>query len=110
MSVNVGDSLEIDMKLQGTVWVQTVTDVQTGNSVSYSYDLQGQQQEWAIFMIEGYSQSPVSPVQFNNTTITFANAASVQYYISPAGGSDTYTVPVASNNNTQLFIQAIVLQ
>ena len=36
MSVNVGDTLNMDIQLTGTVWNQTVLDVQTNQSVSFS--------------------------------------------------------------------------
>jgi hypothetical protein len=42
MSVKVGDQLNIDMQLAGTVWNQTVTDAQTNQSVSFSFDMMGQ--------------------------------------------------------------------
>lgn len=72
MPVNVGDTLSISMTLTGTVWLQNIVDVQTGKSVSFSIDMLGQSQNYALFAIEGYGQSPVSNVVFGATTITLA--------------------------------------
>src|SRR6185437_548303 len=44
MSVAVGDTLDLDFSLAGTIWTQTVTDAQTGQSVSYSIDMMNQAQ------------------------------------------------------------------
>jgi len=52
MKVAIGDVLDIDMSLSGTVWKQTVTDENNGMSVSFDWDLLGQDQDWALFMIE----------------------------------------------------------
>jgi hypothetical protein len=115
MPVSVGDTLNIDMSLSGTTWTQTITDAQTGQSVDFSIDLQGQAQNLAYFQIEGYDQNPVADVDFTNTVITFANPqpdCEIHHYGSPAqlvDQNDQLSSPVLSNGNTTCSISQIVL-
>ncbi|KAJ3277531.1 hypothetical protein HDU76_010326 [Blyttiomyces sp. JEL0837] len=56
MDVQPGDILQLDLILvpNTTTWNQTVTSTQTGNSVSYSIDMQGQSQGRAELAVELY--------------------------------------------------------
>ncbi|KAJ3256492.1 hypothetical protein HK103_005490 [Boothiomyces macroporosus] len=63
MNVNPGDKLTMVISLPtgSTVWQQTVTNLSNGKSVSFTYDLKGQEQAWAIFILElanGWHQYP----------------------------------------------------
>jgi hypothetical protein len=115
MPVNVGDTLNIEMSLSGTTWTQTITDVQTAQSVNFAIDMQGQAQNIAYFQIEGYSQNPVSDVEFTNTTITFAKSqpgCRVHYYGYPKqmlDRNDGITSPVISNGDLSCLIDRLVL-
>ena len=110
MSVAVGDQLNIDMRLTGTVWTQTVTDEQTGQSVDFSIDMMGQTQNWAYFIIEEYSSAPVSPVIFTNTTLTFGASDAGDCKLSGRGQNDFVSVPVASSNGLQCAVAQITLR
>lgn len=111
MSVNVGDSLAIDMKLNGQTWTQTITDAQTGKSVNYSINLQGQAQYDALFTIEEHGQKPVSPVVFTNSSYTSSvpqtacNVAST----GSVGTKDIISPAVLSSNGLTCSIQSITL-
>jgi hypothetical protein len=113
MSVNVGDDLEIAMTLSGTTWNQKVTDTQTGKSVSFAINMQGQAQNFLYFFIEGYGQFPVGAVLFFNTTVTFATVPSNSCTLTTAGGAsdprDSFSKPVVSHGGLQCSISEIKL-
>ncbi|HEX2660291.1 MAG TPA: hypothetical protein VHU40_18545 [Polyangia bacterium] len=110
MPVDVGDVLNIDIAVAGTIWTQTIVDAQTGQSVSYSIDMKNQDQNLAYFVIEEYDQSPVADVIFTNTTITFAapDAADCKVYM--RGQKDYVSVPVPSADGRTCFIQQMNLR
>jgi hypothetical protein len=110
MSVAVGDSLEIDMALAGTVWTQTITDAQTGQSVAYSIDMMNQAQNLAYFVIEEYSSAPVSEVVFTNTTLTYGSPDAADCKLAMRGQNDFVSVPVASSDGRTCAIQEIILR
>ena len=110
MSVAVGDTLNIDMALAGTTWTQTVTDAQTGQSVSYAIDMMNQAQNLAYFVIEEYSSAPVSEVVFTDTTITFGAADAADCKLAMRGQNDFVSVPVASSDGRSCSIQEIILR
>ncbi|MFL5303591.1 MAG: hypothetical protein ACJ8F1_00185 [Polyangia bacterium] len=110
MSVAVGDTLNIDMALAGTVWAQTITDVQTGQSVTYSIDMMNQAQNLAYFVIEEYSAAPISPVVFTNTTVTFGSPDAADCKLGMRGQNDYVSVPVASADGLSCAIQEIILR
>ena len=110
MAVNVGDALDMVMSLNGSVWTQTVTDRQSGHSVQYQIDLQGQAQNRAIFKIEGYNQQAVGDVVSTNTTISIAAADSA--FCSPVleGPLDAISGNTASNGGLACHIPTITLR
>jgi hypothetical protein len=110
MSVKVGDQLNIDMQLAGTIWKQTVTDAETGKSVTFSFDMMGQAQNIAYFVIEEYSSAPVSEVIFTNTTITYGAADSADCKLAMRGQTDYVSVPVSSSNGLDCTVQEIILR
>lgn len=110
MNVAVGDMLNIDMALAGTVWTQTITDAQTGQSVAYSIDMMNQAQNLAYFVIEEYSAAPISPVVFTDTTITFGSADAADCKLTMRGQNDFVSVPVPSADGTSCAIQDIILR
>jgi hypothetical protein len=72
--VNPGDVLQINMTLDAStgIWMQTVTDSVTNQSVTFSFNMQGQGQNWAYFVTELWYDATINtPVTFSNTTITF---------------------------------------
>jgi hypothetical protein len=110
MSVKVGDELNIDMQLAGTVWTQTVTDEQSGQSVNFSFDMMGQAQNIAYFVIEEYSSAPVSEVIFTSTTLTFASADAGDCKLFMRGQDDFVSIPAASSDGLRCSIQEIILR
>jgi hypothetical protein len=110
MSVDVGDTLNIDMALAGTIWTQTVTDAQTGQSVAYSIDMMNQAQNLAYYVIEEYSSAPVSEVIFTDSTITFGSADSADCKLAMRGQNDYVSVPVPSSDGRSCAIQEIILR
>ncbi|MDB5070089.1 MAG: hypothetical protein JWM87_1200 [Candidatus Eremiobacteraeota bacterium] len=112
MAVNVGDSLVMSMTLSGTTWSQVIADQQTGKSVSYAIDMQGQMQQALYFFIEGYRQNPVSWVKFTNTSFTFVQPPANGCALAPAGTADsrnTASTPVVSNAGKTCSIATITL-
>ena len=110
MSVAVGDTLKMYFSLAGTIWTQTVTDVQTGQSVSYSIDMMKQAQNLAYFVIEEYSSAPVSEVIFTDTTITFGSPDSGDCKLAMRGQTDYVSVPVPSSDGRSCTIREIILR
>lgn len=110
MSVEVGDTLRIDMQLTGTVWSQVVTDAQTGASVSFSKDMMGQAQNSAYFDVEEYSASPVSTVVFTDTTLTYGSPDAADCKLSMRGQTDFVSIPQPSADGLQCFVSQIVLR
>jgi hypothetical protein len=110
MSVAVGDALLIDMVLAGTEWTQTVTDEQSGESVSYTIDMRDQAQNYAYFVIEEYSSAPVSEVIFTDTTLTFGTADAGDCKLAARGQTDYVSVPVASSDGLTCLIAEIILR
>lgn len=110
MSVDVGDTLSIDMALSGTIWTQTVTDTETGQSVAYSIDMMNQAQTLAYFVIEEYSSAPTSDVIFTGNTITFGAADSADCKLTMRGQTDYVSVPVPSSDGRSCAIAEIILR
>ena len=110
MSVNVCDTLDIDMALSGSIWTQTVTDEQTNQSVTYSIDMKDQAQNLAYFVIEEYSSAPVSEVIFTDTVLTFDTADATDCKVSMRGQTDYVSSPVASGDGLQCSIPQIILR
>ncbi|KAI8809796.1 hypothetical protein BJ742DRAFT_667779, partial [Cladochytrium replicatum] len=54
MSVNPGESLLMVMthRSGSNFWDQVVTNESTGKSVAFSFDMQGQEQTWAMWVLE----------------------------------------------------------
>ncbi|KAJ3268689.1 hypothetical protein HDV01_002367 [Terramyces sp. JEL0728] len=108
MNVNPGEQLKMVISLPtgSTIWQQTIYNLNSGKTVSFSYDLQGQEQAWAMFIIELANGWHNSPPQFQVTNIvlktppgtvnscTFSPSAFSGY----AGASVTCNDPVRNGN------------
>ena len=110
MSVDVGDTLNIDMALAGTIWTQTVTDTETGQSVAYSIDMMNQAQTLAYFVIEEYSSAPTSDVIFTDNTITFGSADAADCELTMRGQNDYVSIPVPSSDGRSCAIAEVILR
>ncbi len=110
MDVAVGDQLNLAITLSGTTWTQTITDVQTGKTVTFAQDLKGQAQGWVLFEIESDGVEPVSDVIFTSTTLTFADADPSACQPSSFGTNDYYSAPVTSTDGTSCCVSKIILR
>ena len=110
MSVNVCDTLDIDMALSGSTWTQTVIDEQTAQTVTYSIDMKDQAQNLAYFVIEEYSSAPVSEVIFTDTILTFDSSDATDCKVSERGQTDFVSSPAASGDGLQCSIPQIILR
>lgn len=110
MDVGVGDSLNLSMTLSGTSWIQTVTDAQSGQSVTYTIDMMGQVQDIAEFDIEEYSQAPLSDVIFTGTTLTLAASQPSACQPETRGTNDYFSAPEASSDGLHCCIQKLILR
>ncbi len=110
MSVNVGDTLNISMLLNGTTWTQTIVDAQTNAQVTYSIDLQGQAQNNIEFDIEGASATPVSDVSFDNVVFTMAQTQPDACIPVQAGATDYVAQPLVSADKKSCTVSKIILR
>jgi hypothetical protein len=110
MSVNVCDTLDMDIALSGTTWTQTVTDLQTSKTVTYAIDMQNQAQNLAYFVIEEYSSVPVSEVIFTDTTLTFDTPDAADCKVNMRGKNDYVSTPVATSDGLHCSIQQMILR
>jgi len=110
MTAPVGDTLTMTMTAKGTIWTQSVTSLTTGASVSFDFDLQGQSQNRALFLIEAYSSEPTGPVQFGETVVTFTSPAPSSCHVLQRGMTDVVSTPVASVDGTRCCIPSITLK
>ena len=110
MSVAVGDQLLMHFYIEGSVWVQDVTDVQTGKKVTFSIDMQMQAQNLIEFIIESYGPEPMTDVVFTDTTITFANPTASSCWPIARGPTDYVSPPSTSPNGLHCAIDEIVLR
>lgn len=114
MLVNPGDFLLLNISLDPTsgVWLQTVTDSNTNQSVTFSMNMQGQGQNWSYFAMEEWYGAVINtPVTFTNTTITFQSPDSANWCSPSQGANNAYimTPPTPQNSGTQCFIGSVVL-
>jgi hypothetical protein len=112
--VNPGDALLINMTLDSTtgIWLQTVTDANTNQSISFSINMQSQGQNWAYFAMEfWYGATMTTPVTFTNTTLTFVSADTQNWCSSSQAPTSNFTLtpPTPQNPSTQCFINSIVI-
>jgi hypothetical protein len=111
MNVEIGDQLLLDMSLKGTVWTQTVTDLETMKSVDFDEDLMNQPQRWALFEIEApTSNKPTSDVVFTNTVITLEKPEPKSCQPTARGANDYYSAPVSSPDGLKCCIARLVLR
>jgi hypothetical protein len=110
MNVAVGDTLDMRLVLNGTIWTQTVTNRRNSQSVSYALDMLGQAQGSAEFVIEEYSSKPVSDVIFTSSVITFASAAKSSCQPAQRGANDYFSAPRASADGLRCCIDKVTLR
>ena len=112
--INPGDLLLINMTLDSktSIWLQTVTDSNTNQSVTFSINMQAQGQNWAYFAMEFWFDATIhTPVTFSDTTITFQAPDTQNWCSNSQGATNAYifTPPTPQNSGTQCFISSLVL-
>jgi hypothetical protein len=111
MTVAVGDQLHILMTLKGTVWSQSITDVMSGKTVTFDFDLKGQAQNWVIYSIEAPTgKQPVSDVVFTSNVITTADADAAACAASVRGTNDYFSAPRSSADGKRCCVDKIILR
>jgi hypothetical protein len=111
IDVQVGDPLDITMSLSGTVWSQTVVDRQSRQQSTFSQDLSGQAQDWALFKIEVNTQTvPTSDIVFTSTTLTLAASDPNACQPTKRGANDYFATPLVSADGTKCCVSRIILR
>ena len=105
-----GDHLTITMALSGTIWTQTVSNLETGKSVGFDIDLRGQSQNYAYFRIEPYDARSIPAATFSHTTITFSRADAGNCDVRARGARDAVSIPLSIDGGRQCYIDEITLK
>jgi hypothetical protein len=111
MNVETGDQLLIDVKLDGTIWNQTITNMANGKSVDFDIDMDMQEQRWALFEIEmPTSTKPAADVVFTNTVIELAKPEPKACQPTARGTNDYFSTPISSSDGMKCCIARLVLR
>jgi hypothetical protein len=110
MAVNVGDILQMDFSLAGTVWNQKVTDLQTGQFVTFAFDLKGQAQNFLHLFIEPAPTLPVSEVSFTDITVQFANKDPQNCKFYSRGKTDTASTREIYDSGLSCKMSQVILR
>jgi hypothetical protein len=113
MDTAIGDKLYIDMRLKDgtTIWNQSVTNLSNNKRVDFDFDLEGQDQNWALFEIEVSSATlPSSDVIFADSVLTMAASAPEACTPDSFGPNDYYSAPLVSMDGTKCCLERIVLR
>lgn len=111
MDVEIGDKLDIDMNLEGTVWKNRVTNRSNGMTVTFDYDLKGQKQQWLLHQIELKGQTkPVDDVIFTDVVVTLSDSQPNSCYPSETGANDYFSPPRASADGKTCCFSKIILR
>lgn len=110
MDAKVGDTLEFDLALEGTVWTETITDDRSTHAVTFTIDLGGQPEVFPTFAIDANGQSPDADVIFGPTTFTLAEPEPTACQPSVRGPTDSFSTPAASASGTRCCLSYIVLR
>ncbi|RYF11084.1 MAG: hypothetical protein EOO40_03950 [Deltaproteobacteria bacterium] len=111
MQVAPGDGLLMDLVLKKSVWTQTVTDLATQQSVSYTVDLRGFWQNWVLFFLEDYGDvPPPTDMVFVNTTVTLADKVSDPLVLDSEGERCFVSRMTPSADGKSFVIPRIVLR
>lgn len=111
MSVDVGDKLDIDFTLQGTSWIQRVTNQRNGKSVTFSIDLKGQKQQWLLHEIEvPTSVKPTDDVVFTSVVAKLSAAQPSACVPRNKGTNDWFSPARVSADGKTCCISKIILR
>jgi hypothetical protein len=109
---DLDDLIDIDMRIDGTDWIQTMTSQGTMETVDFTIDLKGQVQNVAMWIIEvpdGSSVRPADDVIFSDSVLTFSSPVS-DCQPTQAGAADYFTAPVLSADGLHCCYDTIILR
>jgi hypothetical protein len=111
IEVNVGDRLDLDMRLDGTNWDQEVIDLDTEESTSFRIDLRGQQQQRTLFWIElKTAAKPTEDIVFEDIVLTMRDPEPEACALNNAGMNDYVSEARVSADGLHCCIDRIVLR
>jgi hypothetical protein len=111
MKVDIGDKIDIVMELQGTNWVQTLTNQRNGESVDFKIDLKGQKQQWLLHQIEQPTTvKPSEDVIFESVSAKLSESQPKACYPNAKGTNDYFSPPRASADGKTCCISKIILR
>jgi hypothetical protein len=111
MDVGIGDKLDIEFLLKGTVWTQNVSNQTNMKKVTFDRDLKGQKQVEVLYEIELASGTkPSEDVIFTNSVIKLS-AAQPEACVPRNKGMNDYVSPVrASADGKTCCIDKVILR
>jgi len=112
--VNPGDVLTESVTLNESsgYWTVTLTDTTQNKSNTLIMNMQGQQQNYAVFALEvWYGMTMPYPVVFTNSTITFASPDTTGACSNTLGQENNYvmTPPTLDSTGTKCNISKVIL-
>jgi hypothetical protein len=110
IDVEVGDRLYIDFSNDGTEWTQDVVSLNTMKSATFTFDLKGQDQNWAIWDIETPGSSrPAEDTYFEKSVLTFESPVTTCQPTS-APEVDHFTAPILSPDGLHCCYEKMTLK
>jgi hypothetical protein len=111
ITVDVGDRLDLDMRLDGTNWDQKVIDLDTDESTTFRIDLRGQQQQRALFWIElKTAAKPTEDIIFEDIVLTMRDPEPGACALNNAGMNDYVSEARVSADGLHCCIDRVVLR
>ena len=111
ITVDVGDRLDLDMRLDGTNWDQTVVDLSSQKMTKFRIDLRGQRQQRALFWIElKTSAKPTEDVIFEDIVLTMRMPEPGACALNNGGMNDYVSKSRVSADGLHCCIDRIVLR
>lgn len=110
LTANVGDTLHIVFQLTGTVWLQTISNLSTGRSVTFSIDMLGQAQTQLVFNIIQYNVPPAGDTIFQNIQFTAARPDAGFCVPDIMGITDAASAGVVSSDSRTCQIAKVILR
>jgi hypothetical protein len=111
ITVDVGDHLDLDMRLSGTTWAQKVIDLKSRKSTEFSIDLKGQQQQQALFWVElKTAAKPTEDLIFENVVLSMRTPEPTACVLNNRGMNDYVSKSRISADGMHCCIERIVLR
>jgi hypothetical protein len=104
------DMLLMSMSRFGSIWSQTITNLNTDKSTGFHTNLAGQAQGRARFYIEPDSGVKSANVTFLETIIGFARPQPGNCRLDEQGPADVVTRPIILDNGQSCYVASIVLK